>query len=95
MFLAAVYTGTLFVGSMFISACGPGCCFVFYSIIAVVSGLLMLRRPMTSRCICLAILVLSLFGMWHEKEARDTWAQRSLRLQVDKLQQELQKPELK
>lgn len=82
---------TVVIASMSVAACGPGCCFVFFSIIAGVSGLLMLRRPFTSRCFCGLILMLSLLGMWHEKETRDTWAERALRLQVQALQQELQK----
>jgi len=87
-FLGIVYVATVFVASLTIAACGPGCCFVFYSIIAGVSGILMLRQFFLSRSICLIILLLSLFGMWHEKEVRDTWGQRALRLQIQKLQQE-------
>jgi hypothetical protein len=95
VFVGTIYIVTVVVGSMFIAACGPGCCYVFYSIIAGVSGLLMLRQPFTSRCICLTVLLASLFGMWHEKEARDTWGQRALRLQVEHLRQELQQPQPK
>jgi hypothetical protein len=88
-FLIIAYVVTVFVASSFIAACGPGCCYVFYSIIAGISGVLMLRRAFSSRCICLGVLLLSLFGMWHEKEVRDTWGQRVLRLQIQKLQQKL------
>jgi hypothetical protein len=90
-FLIIAYVVTAFVASLSIAACGPGCCYVFYSIIAGVSGVLMLRRPFSSRCICLAVLLLSLFGMGHEKEVRDTWGQRALRLQIQNLQQKLEK----
>lgn len=90
-FLGLAYVATVFVASLTIAACGPGCCFVFYSVIAGVSGMLMLRRIFLSRCLCLVVLLLSLFGMWHEKEVRDTWGQRALRLQIQKLQQEPEK----
>ena len=90
-FLGLAYVATVCVASLTIAACGPGCCFVFYSIIAGVSGLLMLRQRFLSRSICLIILLLSLIGMGHEKEVRDTWGQRALRLQIQKLQQEPEK----
>lgn len=32
--------------------------------------------------------------MWHEKEVRDTWRQRALRMQIERLQQEYQKREV-
>jgi hypothetical protein len=35
------------------------------------------------------MLLLSLAGMWHEKEARDTWGQKGLRTQIQSLQEEL------
>jgi hypothetical protein len=94
-FLGCIYLGTIAVSSMFIAACGPGCCYIFYSIIAAVSGFLMLRQSFTTRGICLVVLLLSLFGMWHEKEVRDTWGQRMLSHQVERLQQQLQKSETK
>jgi hypothetical protein len=91
LFLGGIYAGAVVVGSLFISACGPGCCFVFYSILAGISGLLlMLSRHLVSRCICFIVLLLSLFGMWHEKEARDTWGERVLRVQIERLRDELQ-----
>jgi hypothetical protein len=93
--LGCIYLGTIAFSSMFIAACGPGCCFIFYSIIAGVSGFLMLRPSFTTRGICLVILLLSLFGMWHEKEVRDTWGQRMQSRQIERLQQELQKSETK
>jgi hypothetical protein len=90
-FLGVTYFITVFLGSMTIAACGPGCCFVFYSVIAGVSGLLMLRKPFASRCICLGVLIFSLFGMWHEKEARDSWQTFHLRKQLDQANELLQK----
>jgi hypothetical protein len=92
-FLGLTYFITVFLGSMTIAACGPGCCFVFYSVIAGVSGLLMLRKPFVSRCVCLGILMLSLFGMWHEKEVRDSWQTFQLRqqLELDRANELLQK----
>jgi hypothetical protein len=90
-FLGVTYFITVFLGSMTIAACGPGCCFVFYSVIAGVSGLLMLRKPFASRCVCLGILILSLFGMWHEKEARDSWHAFHLQQQLDRANELLQK----
>jgi len=93
--LSCIYLGTIAVSSMFIAACGPGCCYIFYSIIAGVSGFLMLRPSFTTRGICLVVLLLSLFGMWHEKEVRDTWGQRMLSHQIERLQQELRKSETK
>ena len=78
------------IGSLFVSACGPGCCFVLFSAFAAVSGLLMLRRRFATRVVCLLALLFSIFGMWHEKEARDTWGQRALRHQIDSLQKILQ-----
>lgn len=90
-FLMIAYIVTFFVASLFIAACGPGCCYVFYSIIAGISGAVMLRRYFPSRCICLCVLLLSLYGMWHEKEVKDTWGQRALRLQIQNLQQKLEK----
>lgn len=89
-FLTVTYIGTAVVASLFIGLCGRGCCYIFYSIIAGVSGLLMLRQPLLSRCICLGVLLLSLFGMWHEKETVETWGQRALRLQIEDLQKQLQ-----
>lgn len=90
IFLAIGYFATVSVASMFIAACGPGCCFVFYSIIAGVSGLFMFRQSLFSRGICLVVLLLSLFGMWHEKEVRDTWVQQGLNRQIQNLHQELE-----
>lgn len=90
MFVAGSYVGTFIVGSMFVSACGPGCCFVLYSALAVVSGLLMLRRSFATRIVCLVALLLSLVGMWHEKEARDSWTVHHLRKQLER--QSEQKP---
>lgn len=92
LLIAIIYVATFVVGSLFIAACGPGCCYVFFSIFAGVSGILMLRQPFVSRCICLGVLLLSLFGMWHEKEVRDTWDQRALHLQIERLKQEIQNP---
>ena len=74
------------IGSMFISACGPGCCFVLFSAFAAVSGLLMLRRRLATRVVCLLGLLFSIFGMWREKEASDTWGQRALRQQLESLE---------
>ena len=90
IFLGGIYLLTVVVGSLTIAACGPGCCFVFFSILAGVSGLLMFRQPFRSRVFCFIMLLLSLVGMWHEKEARDTWGQRALRHQIDSLQKALQ-----
>jgi hypothetical protein len=95
IFLGSSYIVTVIVGSMFIAACGPGCCYVFYSIVAGISGILMLRRPFVSRCICLGALLLALLGMWHEKEVRETWGQRALHHQLEILQHELQKTQIK
>jgi hypothetical protein len=94
-FLGISYVATLLVASLFISLCGPGCCYVFFSIIAGVSGVLMLRRSFPSRCFCLGVLLLSLIGMWHEKETRDTWEARELRVKIETLQQDLQKDQSK
>jgi hypothetical protein len=90
-FLGITYFITVFVGTMTIAACGPGCCFVFFFVIAGVSGFLMLRKPFASRCICLGVLILSFFGMWHEKEARDSWQTFCLRKQLDLANELLQK----
>jgi hypothetical protein len=90
-FLGITYFITVLLGSMTIAACGPVCCFVFFSIIAGVSGFLMLRKPFASRCICLGGVILSLFGMWHEKEARDSWQTFHLRQQLDHANELLQK----
>jgi len=91
IFLGVTYFIAVIGGSTTIAACGPGCCFVFFSVIAGVSGFLMLRKPFLSRCICLAVLILSLFGMWHEKEARDSWQTFHLRQQLDHANELLQK----
>jgi hypothetical protein len=90
-FLGVTYFVTIIGGSLTIAACGPGCCFVFYSVIAGVSGFLMLRKSFVSRCTCLVVLILSLFGMWHEKEARDSWQTFHLRQQLDHANELLQK----
>ena len=90
LFVGACYITTMVVGSLFVSACGPGCCFVLYSVCAAVSGLLMLRRRLATRIVCLLALFFSLFGMWHEKETRDTWGQRALRLQIQNLQKQIE-----
>jgi len=81
-----MYCAALVIGPIFMGACGPGCCYVLYSIFAGVSGFLMLLWTFALRCICLVVLLLSLFGMWHEKETRDTWGQRALRQQMEALQ---------
>ena len=91
IFLGLTYLVTFFFASLSLSLCGPGCCYIFYSIIAGISGFLMLRQRLLSRIVCLGVLLFSLFGMWHEKEARETWGARSLRLQIQNLEQELQK----
>lgn len=52
-----VYFFTLLFAPAFISLCGPGCCYVFYSIFAIVSGLLMLGQNFISRCICFCVLI--------------------------------------
>lgn len=94
-FLVPIYIIAAITASFFIAACGPGCCFVFYSIIAGVSGFLMLRESRFSRWICLGVLLLSLLGMWHEKEVRDTWGQNKLRIQIQRLEQQLQESQHK
>ncbi len=91
IFLGGTYFITAIIGSLTIAACGPGCCFIFFSILAGVSGLLMFRQSFASRVFCFVMLLLSLVGMWHEKEARDTWGQLALRHQMQRLQPELQK----
>jgi hypothetical protein len=68
-FLGSTYFVTAFFGGFTIGACSPNCCFVFFSILAGVSALLMLRRPIGSRVFCLIMLLLSLAGMWHEMKA--------------------------
>lgn len=90
IFPGGVYLVTIIVGSFTIAMCGPGCCFVFFSILAGVSGLLMFRQPFGSRVFCFIVLLLSLVGMWHEKEARETWGQRALRAQIQSLQKQLE-----
>jgi hypothetical protein len=86
LFLACTYFVIALFGSFFIAACAPGCCYVFFSILAAASGLLMLRDRFGSRVICLVMLLLSLAGMWHEKEARSTWGEIALRRQIETLQ---------
>jgi hypothetical protein len=90
IFLGGIYLITVVGGSLTIAVCGPGCCYIFFSILAAVSGLLMLRQLFASRVFCLAMLLLSLVGMWREKEARDTWEQRVLHLQIQSLQKHLE-----
>lgn len=89
IFLGGVYLITVIVGSFTIAMCGPGCCFVFFFILAGVSGLLMLRQPFGSRVFCFVMLLISLVGMWHEKEERDTWSQSAMRAHIQELQKQL------
>ena len=49
------------------------------------SGLLMLRQRLATRVFCLVVLVLSLVGMWHEKEVRDSWKAQALQNEIDAL----------
>jgi hypothetical protein len=84
--LGGSYFATFLVASMTISACGPGCCFVFYSIFAGVSGLLMLRQSWASRCLCCVVLLGSLGGMWYEKAARETWHDIAMKHRIAELQ---------
>jgi hypothetical protein len=84
--LVIIYLPVLVLSSMTISLCGPGCCFVFYAIIALASGLLMFRRPFFLQVFCLLILWGAIGGMWHEKQTRDTWANHALRVQLEDIQ---------
>jgi len=70
--IGGTYLCTAFFATTFICFCGPGCYFAFYSILAGVSGFLMLRQARLTRVVCLAMLLLFLYGMWYEKEVRDT-----------------------
>ncbi|MEI6232240.1 MAG: hypothetical protein WCT04_04265 [Planctomycetota bacterium] len=91
--VGVTYFFTAFVASMFISMCGPGCCFVFYTILAGVSGLLMLRELFFTRLLCFAFLLLFMFGMWHEKEVRDTHRERALKRAIQMQYNDMQKQE--
>ena len=95
IFLGSVYLVTVIVASFTIDMCGPGCSFVFYFILAGVSGLLMFRPPFGSRLFCFIVLLLSLLGMGHEKEARETYVQRALRAKVQSLQKHIEEVESK
>lgn len=95
VFLGSVYLVTVIVASLTIDMCGPGCSFVFYFILAGVSGLLMFRPPFGSRLVCFIVLLLSLLGMGHEKEARETYVQRALRAKVQSLQKHIEEIESK
>lgn len=87
-----MYAVTLLVGSLTIGLCGPGCCYVFFSILAGVSGLLMLRSAMGTRVIGLAVLLFSLVQMGFEKEELETWSHRAQRRQMETQQQQLANP---
>ena len=95
IYLACIYLITAVLGTLTIAACGPGCCFAFFTLLAVVSGLLMFRQHFGSRVFCFIILLLSLVGMWHEKEARDNWGRIALHRQIERLQKELEKAQAK
>ena len=47
----------------------------------------MLRPCNGSRLFCFLVLFISLAGMWHEKEVRDTWTERNLRLQIQSIRE--------
>jgi membrane protein implicated in regulation of membrane protease activity len=86
-FLSVGYLIAGFFALSTISLCGPGCCFAFFTVLAVASGLFMLlRRAFYSRVFCLVILLLSLVGMWHEKQARDSWAVHDLQQRIQEMQ---------
>lgn len=53
----------------------------------------MLKKALSTRVVCLAILLLSLAGMWHEKEVRDSWGQHVLRRQIQTLQKQIEQIE--
>jgi hypothetical protein len=90
--LTIVYLPVLVLSSLTISLCGPGCCFVFYAIIAVASGFLMFRRQVFSQVFCLLVLWVAVGGMWHEKRTRDTWANQELRMRLEDLQAQQKQP---
>ena len=85
LIVGVVYAFSAIFASLFNSMCGPGCCFVFYTILAVVSGALMLSKSILIRSISFAMLVIFLYGMWHEKEVRDTHRERFLKHQIEQL----------
>jgi hypothetical protein len=85
-FLVIGYIIAFFLAMSSLGLCGPGCCFAFYSILAIASGLFLLRRAFYTRVFCLAILLFSIVGMWHEKVTRDSWAVRDLQQQIQDMQ---------
>jgi len=70
IFLCCVYFATYVVCGL--TYTGPKSGFISLSTLAVVSSALMLRRPPGSRLFCCIVLWLSIYGMWHEKEAGDS-----------------------
>jgi len=92
--VGGVYGVTYVVGRYFwVSLCGPGCEFVVFTALVVVSALLMLRRAFLTRLGCCIVLMFSLRGMWKEKEIRATWGEETLRHQVEALQETLENRE--
>lgn len=83
----AVYLITL-IGVSLTYSSGSG--FVFCSVLVVVSSLLMLRKALSTRIICLVILLLSLAGMWREMVLVDSLARRILRRQNEDLRIRIQ-----
>ena len=47
----------------------------------------MLRPDNGSRLFCFLVLSISIAGMWHEKEVRETWTERHLRQQIQSIRE--------
>jgi len=87
--VGGTYLVTLVGASLTVGMCGPGCCYVFFSVLAAVSGFVMLRASLGTRVVGLAVLIFSLVQMASEKDTRETWAHRAQQRQIEALQQEL------
>ena len=74
IFLGCAYFATYVVCGLTYAGRGPGSGFLSFSIFAVASSALMLRRPPGSRLFCCIVLLFAIYGMWHEKEAGDSAA---------------------
>ena len=91
LYIGCTYVVSASVGAANMTYSGPGSGFIFFTILAGVSGILMLRQSFGTRVFCCVMLLLSLAGMWHEKEAKDTLNKDLLRHQLEDAQQKLQK----
>lgn len=59
-----------------VTAAGPGCNSLVFAFVVGLSAILMLRKSLVSRCLCLLVLLGALYGMQREINIREAWLNR-------------------